>query len=256
MNHLLKHLMLLMILMTLAACGGGGGGGDTNPNPTPSTTTYLLTFSAASNGTISGTASQTINSGGSSTTVTALPTVGYHFVNWTENGSVASTNTALTVTNVSSNQTYIANFAADSVVKTTATLKINLTGTLPASTSIAGADFTLILPTNVTPALTNGSVATTVVTPSGLFAGSSITPQIVYTAATLSTLGTLHITVANSVNSGVTQIGEVATIVLQLSNGALPTLSNFTLTATSATDATYYSVITGISASIASVTLQ
>ena len=69
---------------------------------------------------------------------------------------------------------------------TTALLKINLTGTLPASAAIAGADFILTLPANVTPNLANGSVATGVVANSCTFAGRTIAPQVVYTAATAS----------------------------------------------------------------------
>ena len=46
------------------------------------------------------------------------------------------------------------------VAKTIATLKISQTGSLPSSTTISGADFTITLPANVTPAMTNGAVAT------------------------------------------------------------------------------------------------
>lgn len=140
--------------------------------------------------------------------------------------------------------------------KTTATLTINLTGTLPASTTIAGADFTLILPANVTPATTGGVVATNVVTNSGTFSGSTLTPQVTYTAAVLPTPGTLRVILSNSSVGGVTQVGTVATITLQLANNVEPTTGSFSVSAVKVTDAAFYNQIGGMGASVASVTLQ
>jgi hypothetical protein len=144
---------------------------------------------------------------------------------------------------------------ATPVAKTTAILTINLTGTLPASTAISGAAFILTLPANVTPAMINGAVATGVVSVSGTFAGSTLSPQVVYTAAT-SSAGTLNITLANSIQAGVTQVGEVATITLQLANGVAPTVSSFVLSEVSVIDATFYNTISDIGANVASMTLQ
>jgi uncharacterized repeat protein (TIGR02543 family) len=73
--------------------------------------TYTVTFTAGAGGTISGTSPQTIASGGSCTPVTANAALGYHFVNWT--GSYTTTNNPLTVTNVTSDMNFTANFAAD-----------------------------------------------------------------------------------------------------------------------------------------------
>ncbi len=140
--------------------------------------------------------------------------------------------------------------------KTTATLTINLTGTLPASTAIAGADFTLTLPANVTPATTGGVVATSVVTNSGTFSGSTLVPQVTYTAAASSTPGTLRVILSSSGVGGVTQVGAVATITLQLANSAVPTTGSFSLSAVSVTDAVLYNPIGGMGATVASVTLQ
>ena len=58
--------------------------------------TYTLTYTAGTNGTISGTSPQTVNSGGSGTAVTAVPNSGYHFVDWSD----ASTANPRTDTNV------------------------------------------------------------------------------------------------------------------------------------------------------------
>lgn len=217
-----------------------------------SASTYSLTFAAGSNGTLSGTTSQIVSAGANSTTVTAVPATGYHFVNWTENGTVIGVSASLSISNVTANYSYVANFAPDAVAKSTSILKINLTGTLSTNTAIAGADFVLTLPANVTPALTNGSVTTGVVINSGTFLGSGISPQVDYSAA----LGTLHITLANTVNTGVTQVGEVATVTLQLANGVTPTAANFGLSSVNVIDATYYGMITGMDVSVASVTLQ
>jgi hypothetical protein len=46
--------------------------------------TYTLTYSAGANGTISGTALQTVNYGASGISVTALPDAGYDFVQWSD----------------------------------------------------------------------------------------------------------------------------------------------------------------------------
>lgn len=252
-KNALRNLAMTLALLTLAACGGGGAGGSVQ---TPSAATYTLSFDSGGNGTLSGTASQTVTQGASSSAVTAVPDSGFHFVSWTEGGSVVGSDATLTVTNVSANHSYIANFAITSKARTTATLKIDLTGTLPASTTIAGADFLVILPADITPAMTNGDVATSVVSLSGTFAGSTLSPQTIYTAATANAPGTLKVTLATSVVAGVTQVGEVATITLQLANNAEPSAGSFRLSGASVIDAALYGTISGMGAIIVNVTLQ
>ncbi len=98
----------LLLLLTLAsACGGGGGG--TPPAPAP---TYTVTFVAGTGGTLTGTTSQTITSGGSTTAVTAVPNTGFGLTNWTGSGFTTSTTNPLTVANVTANMTITASFAA------------------------------------------------------------------------------------------------------------------------------------------------
>jgi uncharacterized repeat protein (TIGR01451 family) len=46
--------------------------------------THSLTYTAAANGTISGTSPQTVNHGASGAAVTAVPSSGYHFVQWSD----------------------------------------------------------------------------------------------------------------------------------------------------------------------------
>jgi hypothetical protein len=141
------------------------------------------------------------------------------------------------------------------VTYTTATLKISLSGVLPAGKTIAGTTFTLTLPANVTPAMTSGAVAASVVTPSGTFAGSSISPIATYNPAVGAASGTMPIVLASSLPAGVTTVGEVATIVLQLANGAAPAASNFALSSLIVSD-TGGAAIAGMTASVLGVVLK
>jgi len=77
--------------------------------------TYTVTFQSGGNGAITGTTSQTINYGGSTTAVTAVPSTGYHFVNWTEGAAVVGTSAALTINNVNAPHSYTANFAVNPI---------------------------------------------------------------------------------------------------------------------------------------------
>lgn len=134
---------------------------------------------------------------------------------------------------------------------TKATVKINLNGDL-AGKAISGAEFTMTLPANVTPASVNGYV-----TPSGTFAGSTIAPLVTYIPAVGTTPGTVHIVVSNSVEAGVTTAGEVATVVLKLANGTAPTPPSFVLDSVPVKVIdTLGNSIPGMTASVAGVTLQ
>lgn len=250
MKNILYWLVVTLALLNLAACGGGGGGGGA----LPPAATYTVSFTSGANGTLSGTTTQTVNQGANTSAVTAVPVTGYHFVNWTEGASVAGVNTSLTVTGVTTSHSYTANFAANTLAKTTAILTINLTGTLPPNTSISGAAFSLTLPANVTPAMTNGAVANGVVTTSGTFIGGTQTPPV-YTSATGGTLGTIYLTLVNPLAAGTSLAGEVATITLQLANGVEPTAGSFVVNGVSITDV-LYNPISSMNATVASVVLQ
>jgi len=69
--------------------------------------TYVLTYITGTNGTISGTTTQTVNYNANGAAVTAVPNVGYHFVNWSD-GSTQNPRTDL---NVTANLSVTANFA-------------------------------------------------------------------------------------------------------------------------------------------------
>ncbi|MFA7403721.1 MAG: hypothetical protein WC007_07000 [Pelobacteraceae bacterium] len=137
--------------------------------------------------------------------------------------------------------------------KTTAPVKIALNGTLPPGTAIIGAALTLTLPDNVTPELVSGTVAASVVTPSGVFAGGVLIP-VVYKEATPSAPGMVVIALASSAATGVAATGEVATVSLRLTNSATPTAGSFTLDQL-VTD-TSGRVISGLTATVSGVTLQ
>jgi parallel beta-helix repeat protein len=69
--------------------------------------TFTVTYLAADNGTITGQTSQTINHGGNTTEVVAVPDIGYYFDQWSD----GSTALLRTDTNVTSNMTVTAEFS-------------------------------------------------------------------------------------------------------------------------------------------------
>ncbi len=69
--------------------------------------TYTLDYASGGNGSVTGNTSQTVNYGENGTPVTAVPNVGYHFVNWSD----ASTDNPRTDMNVMANISVTANFA-------------------------------------------------------------------------------------------------------------------------------------------------
>jgi len=93
------------------SCAGVSGGNT--PNCSASIQTYTLTFAHDSNGTLSGTTTQTVDFGGTASPVTAQANTNgiYNFHNWTgTNGFAATTSNPLIVSNVSTSQTITANF--------------------------------------------------------------------------------------------------------------------------------------------------
>ena len=145
---------------------------------------------------------------------------------------------------------------AVSTTKSIATVKIALSGTLPAGGTIIGAVFTLTLPDNVTPELVSGAVADSAVTASGTFTGGAVTP-VVYTPATASTPGTLVVVLASAATGGITEVGEVATVTLHLANNAAPGTDSFTLDqANVKVFDTLGKTVVGLNATVSGVTLQ
>ncbi|PWB67958.1 hypothetical protein C3F09_12555, partial [candidate division GN15 bacterium] len=88
--------------------------GDASVRANFTINTYTLTYLAGANGSISGTTPQTVNYGASGTAVTAVPDLGYHFVNWSD-GSTANPRTDV---NVTADLTVTANFAINTYTLT------------------------------------------------------------------------------------------------------------------------------------------
>ena len=95
-----------------------------------SATTYTLTYAAGSNGTLTGSTTQTVASGGSGTAVTAVPNSGYSFSKWSDD----STSNPRTDTNVTANISVTASFVA-SATTYTLTYTAGANGTLTGSTT-------------------------------------------------------------------------------------------------------------------------
>ncbi|MBI5021666.1 MAG: InlB B-repeat-containing protein [Ignavibacteriales bacterium] len=112
--------------------------GDITGSVNPSSfaiNTYTLTYTAGSNGTITGTISQTVNHSGNGTQVTAVPNTRYHFVNWSDGVTIPSR----TETNVTANVSVTANFAINTYTLTyTAGSNGTITGTLSQTVSYGG----------------------------------------------------------------------------------------------------------------------
>ncbi len=72
--------------------------------------TFTLDYIAGANGTLSGDASQVVDYDASGTAVSAVPDLGYHFVDWSPGGS---TQNPRTDTNVQADVSVTANFAID-----------------------------------------------------------------------------------------------------------------------------------------------
>jgi len=135
-----------------------------------------------------------------------------------------------------------------------ATVKVALVGTLPAGSAISGTSFALFLKPDLTPSLTSGAVAAGVVTPSGTFAnGSQITDWT--PPNTTTTSGKMMINLADSTPAGVTQVGEVATITLQLVNQTAPPAGSYVLAPYGVVDLSGNPIPT-LQAAITDVTLQ
>jgi hypothetical protein len=138
------------------------------------------------------------------------------------------------------------------VTKSKATVQVKLTGTLPAATAISGVEFTINLPTNITPKNINGIVDSDVVIPSGVFAGSATSTQCIYSA----TETTLKVIITSSVETGVTAIGEVATITLPLTNNSVPSTSSFSIASSRVFDVATISAISNIGMTVGNVTFE
>jgi hypothetical protein len=109
-------------------------GGFTFTNGTSTPTRYTLSYAAGANGTLTGSSTQIVSSGGNGTAVTAVADGGFHFTSWSD----ASTNNPRTDMSASGNISVTANFAANSSTSTethTITYNPGMNGTLSGSTT-------------------------------------------------------------------------------------------------------------------------
>jgi hypothetical protein len=81
----------------------------TNVSVSCTTNTYTLSYFAGTQGSLTGTTSQTVNYNASGSAVTAVPAAGYHFASWSDN----STQNPRTDTNITTDISVIANFATN-----------------------------------------------------------------------------------------------------------------------------------------------
>ena len=114
-------------------------------------------------------------------------------------------------------------------IYTKATVKISLSGALPAGSSISGLSFTLFYPSFLTPDMSNGTAAAGVVAPSGVISNGSQLDPVITPPATAASYGKILVTMADMSQSGLTQVGEVAQITLRIANGITPTKNSFIL---------------------------
>jgi 2',3'-cyclic-nucleotide 2'-phosphodiesterase (5'-nucleotidase family) len=127
------------------SCAGLNGGATSSCSSTIAS--YAVNFSGGANGTISGTASQSVDYGLSATAVTAVPNAGYAFSSWIGSNGFTSTANPLVLSNVTAAQTITANYSsavvngscgADDGVTLAATAPTNLCAAGTASV-VAGA---------------------------------------------------------------------------------------------------------------------
>ena len=110
------------------ACGTNLSSNPLTVAPASGLPTYILTYAPGANGTLTGLAEQHIIQGRNATEIIAVPDTGYHFTTWND----GLTNPTRTDTNITSNQTYTANFAINTY---TLTYTPGANGTLSGTTT-------------------------------------------------------------------------------------------------------------------------
>ncbi len=145
----LSAILVLLALAVLLACK------DT-PTGTATPSSYTVTFTPATGGTLTGTTSQTITSGGSSSAVTATPASGYTFTNWTGSGFVTTTANPLVVSNITQNLAITANFTLTTATALAYTDPVSTTAYLLKKNTTLSTATHLVLEL-VGPAATTGS---------------------------------------------------------------------------------------------------
>jgi uncharacterized repeat protein (TIGR02543 family) len=178
--------------------------------------TYTVSFApGTAGGSISGTATQTVQHGSSCTAVTAAADIGYRFVNWT--GDYSGTSNPLTVSNVTANKTITANFAINQYTLTyIAGTGGTLTGSTPQTVNHGSSGTAVAAVANSGYHFTGWSdgVATASRTDTNVTANKSVTANFVLNQYTLTytagTNGSITGTSPQTVNHGSSGIAVTA----------------------------------------------
>jgi hypothetical protein len=190
--------------------------------------TYTLTYTAGTNGSLTGTLSQTVNHGASGTAITAVPATNYHFVQWSD-GSTANPRTD---SNVTGNISVTAQFAINTYTLTyTAGTNGSLTGTLSQTVNhgASGTAVTAIPATNYHFVQWSDGSTANPRTDSNVTGNISVTAQFAINTYTLTytagTNGSLTGTLSQTVNHGasgtsVTAVPETNYHFVQWSDGS------------------------------------
>lgn len=201
--------------------------------------TISTSVSPSAAGTTTGTGSY---NDGATVTLTATANTGYNFTNWTENGSVVSTNTTYQFT-ATSNRTLIANFTANSYT-VSASVEPTNSGTISGTGSYNyGTTASLTATANTGYTFTNWTENGTVVSTNNTY---SFTVDKTRTLVANFTLNTFNITAsinlanAGSIGgSGEYNYGATATLTASANNGY--TFTNWTENDTQVSTSTTYS---------------
>jgi autotransporter-associated beta strand protein len=173
---------------------------DISVTPTNNTLTYL----AGANGAISGSTPQVVSYNASGSAVSAVPNIGYHFVNWSD-GSAANPRTDA---NVKSNLTVTANFAANPASVVVLTAPTNGSSyTAPATVSLAAGVTTngntinaVQFFSNTTNLLAQATVAPYVFAWTNVAAGGySLMARVVFNGSASNDSSAVVVTVSNAV---------------------------------------------------------
>jgi len=200
--------------------------------------TYILTYTAGANGTITGPSPQTVYYGASGTTVTAVPAANYHFVNWSDGLGTA----ARTDTNVTTNISVTANFAINTYILTyTAGAHGTITGTSPQTVNYgtAGANVTAVPDTGYHFVSWSDNVTAAARTDTNVIASISVTANFAINTSTTTT--TVPVTTTTTIPVTMPTPAPVTTPTLAPVTTTTTTLATTTITTTTTTPGTFVS---------------
>lgn len=137
--------------------------------------THTLAYTAGANGTITGTASQTINYGSSGTEVTATPSAGYHFVKWGDDSTDNPRTDINVTTNIAVAATFAINLTSDKIITAFDFTTLAVTGVIDEGTKTVV--LTVPFDTNITALVPTISITGSSVSPASGVANNFTTPQ-------------------------------------------------------------------------------